>query len=1061
MLNPLLTMFRWVSAVLAISLVFAIETACAIEKPDYGEQSLVQLDVYPATIQLVGSRAEAQLVVTGLYGQVATRDLTRRAILKIGDSEVAKIEDQRILAVGNGETTLSVSAVGREVTLSVSVTGTERPDPVHFQFETLAAITKQGCNSGSCHGSPQGKGGFSLSLFAYDPEIDQESLVRGGLNRRVNLLIPEESLLLKKPTLRIAHGGGKRLRKDDVALSILQQWIHEGANVTSPSDARCNRIAITPSEPRVIYSPDRRQQLNVMAYFSDGTWRDVTRLATYNTSSQEIATVDAQGTVTCHERGQAAITIRYLSHLESVHITYVTNDDHFVWREPIGFNEIDRCVNDKLKLLQYQPSFICSDSIFLRRVYLDLTGLLPGSQRTRKFLKDPSPDKRARLVDDLLESDQFSQFQSLQMADLLHVNAQTLGEDRAQLFADWIADAIKTEKSYDQFAHELLTAAGDSDTVGPASYYAAIGSTQEVSEATAQIFMGSRIQCAKCHNHPFENWTQNDYYRLAAVFHRVERMGTLINIARVGEMKHPKSGKPMRPWGSDDLVEPVGELSSNSVDRRVVFATWLTRKDNPFFAHTAVNRIWAQLFGWGIVNPIDDFRSSNPPVNVELIDLLAEEFRNSDFDRKHIIRWICNSATYQRSTKTDASNELDEHLFSHARIRLLSAEQLQDAIGMVTGALPVADEIAKIDEENRENLERLAAERKRKQPQWEKQQSDLLDKLSIWHGDWWSLAAYTAEDYDKAFDEVFPPEAAAVTQKQGNSDQWKKTALWIDPNANFGGRRWRLETSWKCGKRISLTEQPNAAHFLYHRVFANRTTEVTIKFQSIDGAKVWLNGDRLTDTPKNWEETAELAPGWNHLLLKIVNATDRCEFDFTLDSFDDNEVRQEVPGPIAVALVTSDHERTISQIASLERYHLDLDEPIRQLRRKVDLGKRFEYASQRPFPAQTQFLKAFGQPERTSPCACDRLDEPNLEQAIQLLNGRDVFDRVQQGVQIYRTMTTEEIVESLCLAAFARFPHENEQREMREYLSNTDDRDQAIGDLLWAVMATQEFLFQH
>jgi hypothetical protein len=1037
---------------------FAAGPLWAQEEAESTDQSLTALEVYPVTIQLDGARAEAQLVVTGHYGQSSTRDLTRRTTLSIDDAQVARIEDQRILAVGNGETALSVTAAGRQVTVPVRVTRSDRPDPIRFQFETLAVITKQGCNSGSCHGSPQGKGGFSLSLFAYDPEMDHQSLVRGGLNRRVNLLVPAESLLLKKPTLRIAHGGGKQLRKDDVALSILRQWIHEGASVTTPSDTRCNQIIVTPGKPRVVHSPDRWQQLNVTAHFDDGTRRDVTRLATYDTSSEEVAVVDANGLITCHEKGQAAITIRYLSHLESVHITHVTSDDQFVWKKPVELNELDRVVNEKLNLLQYQPSSICSDSVFLRRVYLDLTGLLPGVERARTFLQDPLHDKRSRLVDELLESDQFARFQSLQMADLLHVNPQVLGAHRAQLFADWIAGAIIAERPYDQFAREILTATGDSDTVGPASYFAAIGSTLEVSEATAQIFMGSRIQCAKCHNHPFENWTQNDYYRLAAVFHRVERMATVINISQVGEMKHPKSGKPMKPWGADGLAEPAGASSPDNGDRRVAFATWLTRKDNPFFARVAVNRIWSQLIGQGIVNPIDDFRSSNPPVNVALIDLLAEEFRNSDFDRKHIIRLVCNSATYQRSTETNATNELDDQLFSHARIRRLSAEQLQDAIGMVTGSLPAADEIARIDTKNRVEFERLVPQRKSGQLQWENKQRELLDQLPFWHADWWSLAPYTADDFNTAFDESFPPEESLASRQQNDAEEIAAKAWLIEPGASLGGRQWRLEPSWEHGTLISLSEQSNAAHFAYHRVFANQLTNVTIRVRSNDGVKVWLNGNKVTDLPKKWEQAAELVPGWNHFLLKIVNSTESCEFELALDTSSDKQL---VPGHIAVALMTTGQERTAPQVAALETFHLDLDERIRDLRRELRLGKRFDYASQRPYPEQTSFLKAFGQPGRTSPCACDRLDEPNLEQAIHLLNGQDVFDHVQRGVQTYREMTNEEIVESLCLAAFARLPRDEEQREMLDFVSSGDDRDQAIGDLLWAVMATQEFLFQH
>ena len=262
MLNSYQTRLRTLSAVWALTWALSTALAGTSEIPDYSATALQQLDVYPAEIQLVGARAETQLVVTGIYGEAARRDLTRRAHLTIADRQVARIEGQRILAVGNGETVLSVLAAGYQMTIPVRVTATDRPDPIRFQFETLAVITKQGCNSGSCHGSPQGKGGFSLSLFAYDPTIDQQSLVRGGLNRRVNLLDPDESLLLKKPTLRIAHGGGKRLRKGEFALSILRQWIQEGANVTSSSDIRCRQIRITPSEARIVYAPDRKQQLN-------------------------------------------------------------------------------------------------------------------------------------------------------------------------------------------------------------------------------------------------------------------------------------------------------------------------------------------------------------------------------------------------------------------------------------------------------------------------------------------------------------------------------------------------------------------------------------------------------------------------------------------------------------------------------------------------------------------------------------------------------------------------------------------------------------------------------
>jgi hypothetical protein len=793
------------------------------ETPDFSDKRLQRLEVFPTSIRLDSARSDCQLVVTGIYSEGARRDLSRAAACQIRDKQVAKLIGTRVIAVGNGKTSISVSFGEETLSIPVKVAHADAPDPIRFEFETLAAITKQGCNAGSCHGSPHGKGGFSLSLFAYDPEIDKVSLVRGRRSRRVNTLVPEESLLLKKPMLRVTHVGGKRIRRDDVAYSILRQWIYEGASVSRSAEYRCTEIAVTPSVSRILYAPDRQQQLNVTARFSDGTIRDVTRIATFGSSDKQVATVDANGLISCHEKGQAAITIRYLNHLKSVYITHVKNEPKFVWREAAANNEIDRVVNARLKLLQYQPSPVCSDSVFLRRVYLDLTGLLPESNVAKLFLEDASKDKRSKLIDQLLDSEEFVYFQALQIADLLRVNSKILGDHRAKLFADWIAESIKNSKPYDQFARDLLTASGDSNKVGPANYFAAMPATEEVSEATAQIFFGSRIQCAKCHNHPFENWTQNDYYRIGAVFHRLNRKDSMINVEAAGELMHPKTGKAMQPWGLKALT-PANLPDTSNDDRRVAFADWLTRNDNPFFAHVAVNRIWSHLFGSGIVNPIDDFRSSNPPSNVALIDFLADELRENGFDRKHIIKLICNSTTYQRSTATNASNVLDAHLFSRARPRMLSAEQLQDAIGYVTGTLASARDISKS---------------------------------------------------------------------------------------------------------------------------------------------------------------------------------------------------------------------------------------------KDPASKRYDYATQRPYPEQTTFLKAFGQPARTSPCACDRSDEPTLEQAIELLNGNTIFKRIRDGLPKYQKMDNDELVESLYLTAYSRRPRQSERQNVLDYFAKAENRDQAVGDLVWAIISTQEFLFQH
>jgi hypothetical protein len=631
-----------------------------------------RLEAFPSAVVIDRRRGYRQLVVTG-YVKGEPRDLTHLAKSRIANAEVATLSGGRVTPTGNGQTVIVITYGTQLLAVPVRVTGFTQPDPVRFQLETLPSLTKQGCSTGSCHGAPHGKGGFALSLFGYDPRADRVSLTRDGFNRRINVLEPKESLILKKPLLEVPHVGGKRLRKTDAAYRILHDWVYAGAKADDVEPS-CERIEIQPGPGRVLRAPNLTQQLSVLAYYDDGTTRDVSAIAAYESSHPSVASVDDNGRITGRDRGQAAITIRYLDRLESYFITVVQDVPGFVWKPSPENGWIDQLVNQKLRQLQYLPSETCSDEVFIRRVSLDLT----DCSTERRSLA------RAQLVDELLETEEYARFWALKKADLMRVSPKRLKDGGADRFAAWLVDAVRTNMPHDRFAREILTSAGDTRTVAAANYFLAIPSTEERTEMTAQIFMGSRVECAKCHNHPFENWTMRDYYSISAVFARTQSDKLEVKLASTGEALNPATKEPLRPWGMSEEQA----RSQSQADRRTFFVDWLTKPGNPFFARVEVNRIWADLLGRGIVEPIDDFRSSNPPSNVPLLDALAKEFEKSRFDRKHMIRLICNSRTYQRSTDTNRFNETDEKLFSHARIRLLAAEQVKDAIAVATRALP-------------------------------------------------------------------------------------------------------------------------------------------------------------------------------------------------------------------------------------------------------------------------------------------------------------------------------------------------------------------------------------
>jgi len=645
----------------------------------------VRIDVFPPQVKLAGPKSHMHMIVTGHYSGGAVQDLTSAASLASANEAVVRVKDRLLVPAGNGRTEVTVSAGGQELKVPVEVVRYEVADRTSFHYGTLVVLTKQGCNMGACHGSPSGKGGFRLSLRGYDSALDIETLVREAFNRRTNLYEPEQSLLLRKPLMEIAHGGGRRIKKTDPGYEVLRDWIAEGCQIDPPDSPTCVRLEVYPRE-RVLVHPARNQQVMVLAHFSDASVRDVTRLACYSSSDEAVATVDGNGLVTGEDRGESAILVRYLDQMETSSMTFLKEVPGFRWNEPTENNYVDKFVFKKLKQLQILPSDLCTDEEFVRRVYLDTIGLLPQASEAQTFLSSSDPAKRAKLIDELLARDECADFWALKWGDLLRIRNSKMTSAGVHKFNRWLVSAFRTHMPYDQFARVLLTSRGSTFANPPANYFRAAGETNDCTETTSQLFLGIRIQCAKCHNHPFERWSQDNYYGIGAFFNRVQRKaGTnpdeqVIWVARAGEVTQPRTGKQMKPWLplSGDAEVPA------EADRRTAFVDWLVRAENPFFARVEVNRIWGHLMGRGIVEPVDDFRDSNPPASAELLSALASDFVSSGYDRQHVMRLVLNSRTYQLSSRKNEFNMSDSKYFSHANTRLLAAEQLLDAICQVT-----------------------------------------------------------------------------------------------------------------------------------------------------------------------------------------------------------------------------------------------------------------------------------------------------------------------------------------------------------------------------------------
>jgi hypothetical protein len=562
------------------------------------------------------------------------------------------------------------------------------PRPVDFRTDVIAALSRAGCNQGSCHGSPQGKNGFRLSLRGHDPDLDLATLTRNDMGRRVDLQRPENSLFLLKGTGRLPHQGGVVFRENDLAYRILLRWVVEGCRDAGPSPIA--KLEVSP-ERRQLPSDSPEQQLAVRAHFKSGEVRDVTELAVFTISDLEAASVTRNGLVHFKQTAEVSVLVRYLNQFASARLTYVRTDPKFAFQAPKPANFIDEHVFSRQRALQLLPAPVASDEVFLRRVYLDVIGALPTPEEAKAFLDSKDAEKRTKLIDQLLERDEFAAFWALKWADVMRGSPVTLSERGVHSFHRYLMKAVAEDRPLNEFAREMLTSLGNTLHKPAASFYRVARTPEECAESFAQLFLGVRVQCAKCHNHPFENITQTDYYGLAAYFAQVQRKGAkfmlddeIIALAAGQEVQNPQTRKNQEPMA---FGTPAGKLTADD-DRREKLADWLTQPDNLYFAPSLVNRTWYHLFGLGIVNPVDDFRATNPPSNPELLRSLSDDFVKHGYRLKPLLRTILNSRTYQLASngpKQSPYAARAERYFTSAKVKMLSAEQVLDAVSQATG----------------------------------------------------------------------------------------------------------------------------------------------------------------------------------------------------------------------------------------------------------------------------------------------------------------------------------------------------------------------------------------
>lgn len=667
--------------------------------------NVTSLKVLPERIAINGPFEYTQLLVTAELSNGQVIDVTRNVTANVKSEFVSISPTGLIRGIKDGNARFEIEFQNQKTSVETTVAGINQKLDIDFIRDVNPVLSRMGCNLGTCHGAAKGKNGFKLSLRGYDAIFDIRSLTDDLASRRVNIASPDQSLMLLKATGSVAHVGSQLTQIHEPYYKIVRQWISEGAtlNLNAP---RVVNIDVFPKKP-IIQKLGSQQQMRVVATYSDGTTRDVTREAFIESSNTEVATASKTGLLTAIRRGEAAVLARYEGAYAATTLTAMGERDEFVWEEPPKFNKIDEFTAIKWKRMKIKPSGLCTDEEFLRRVYLDLTGLPPKADDVKKFLADkrPSREKREAVIDQLVASEDYVEYWTNKWADLLQVNRKFLGAEGAASFRKWIRNEVATNTPYDEFVRKIVTASGSNLENPAASYFKILRTPEDTMENTTHLFLAVRFNCNKCHDHPFERWTQDQYYETAAFFAQTALKndpksgnrrigGTAVEGAKAfyeivydkkdGEVTHERTGAitpPEFPYESQFSV-------SDEATRRQRLAAWMTSPDNQYFARSYVNRLWGYLLGTGIIEPIDDIRAGNPPSNPELLDYLTEEFINSKFDVRHVVKLIAKSRTYQLSLATNEWNEDDTLNYSHAKARRLPAEVLLDSIYRVTGTTP-------------------------------------------------------------------------------------------------------------------------------------------------------------------------------------------------------------------------------------------------------------------------------------------------------------------------------------------------------------------------------------
>lgn len=649
------------------------------------DSRIESVTISPPQLELVGPNMRFLLLVDGKTKEGRTVDLTGRARFSARDGAVAVVSpDGVVRSVADGQSEVVIEVAGRSLRVPVTIRDTNVPHAFHFENDIIPLLTRYGCNTSGCHGKAGGQNGFKLSVFGFQPEEDFAALTKEHRGRRVNKPIPESSLLLQKSSGVVPHGGGIRMRRGSGDYRTLRDWIVAGAPFGDADAPSIVKVEVNPRERQLAMKA--KQQLRVVATYTDGRRVDVTGHAKFQSNNEGLATVDQFGAVTVGETpGDVAIMVTFMGAVDVFRSLIPRGDKIDSYPPQREHNFIDPLVNAKLQKLSILPSGPADDATFQRRVYLDIIGTLPTPAETREFLADKRADRRTRLVDALLQRPEYADYQALKWSDLLRVDRLALGHKRAYDYYRWIRDSFRDNKPLDQFATDLLTASGPVREVPAANFYKVANDPHKQAATASQVFLGVRIECAHCHHHPFDRWSQTDYFGMHAYFTQVGfkggHLGERISADGTAKSIHPRTG-------TEIFAHPLATAAPNQSpdgDRRRLLAQWMTSADNPWFARNIANRAWAHFMGRGLVEPVDDFRLTNPPSNPELLDALARDFVDKGYDYKELVRTITSSAAYGRSSTVNETNRRDEQNYSRYLFKRLDAEVFYDAITDVTG----------------------------------------------------------------------------------------------------------------------------------------------------------------------------------------------------------------------------------------------------------------------------------------------------------------------------------------------------------------------------------------